>query len=133
MSARFETVVLDAQGLSAWIAQDRKVLSMLQGFHEMGTDLVVDASTIVEVSHARVNLPRLNWTVSRVRVEPVTEQAARAAAELLKAAGLHGHKYAIDATVAEVALRQPTPAALLTSDADGMAKLCGNGVRLISL
>ncbi|GAA1718519.1 PIN domain-containing protein [Streptomyces yatensis] len=133
MSTHLETVVLDSQGLSAWVAQDRKVLAMFQVFHEMGADLVVSANTIVEVSHARVNLPRLNWALSRVKVEPVTEQAAKAAAELLTSAGLHGHKYAIDATVAEAALRQPPPVAVLTSDTDDMAKLCDDRVRLIAL
>ncbi|WP_435240575.1 PIN domain-containing protein [Streptomyces cucumeris] len=133
MSTHLETVVLDSQGLSAWIAQDRKILAMFQVFHEMGADLVVSANTIVEVSHSRVNLPRLNWALSRVKVEPVTEQAAKAAAELLKSAGLHGHKYAIDATVAEAALRQPPPVAVLTSDTDDMAKLCNDRVRLIGL
>ncbi|MFD8364447.1 PIN domain-containing protein [Streptomyces hygroscopicus] len=133
MSTRLETVVLDSQGLSAWVAQDRKVLAMFQVFHELGADLVVSANTIVEVSHSRVNLPRLNWTLSRVKVEPITEQAAKAAAELLKSAGLHGHKHAIDATVAEAALRQPAPVAVLTSDTDDMAKLCNDRVRLIGL
>lgn len=41
-----------------------------------------------------------------------TEQAAKAAAKLLKDAGPHGHKHAVDATVAEVALRQPGPVAM---------------------
>lgn len=66
-------------------------------------------------------------------MEPVTEQAANAAAQLLKDAGLHRHKYAIDATVAEVALRQPKPVALLTSDSDDMTRLCGDQVRIIPL
>jgi predicted nucleic acid-binding protein len=131
--AKVETVVLDSEGLSSWIAQDRKLLAMLQVFHDMGADLVVGANTIVEVSHAKVNLPRLNWALSRVKVEPVTEQAAKASAELLRAAGLHGHKYAIDATVAEAALRQPGPVVVLTSDIDDMAKLCGNRVQLSGL
>ena len=133
MSAKVETVVLDSEGLSAWIAQDRKLLAMLQVFHDMGADLVVGANTIAEVSHAKVNLPRLSWALSRVKVEPVTEQAAKASAELLRTAGLHGHKYAIDATVAEAALRQPGPVAMLTSDVDDMAKLCGKQVQLIGL
>lgn len=51
----------------------------------------------------------------------------------LKAAGLHGHKYAIDATVAETALRQPGPVAVLTSDVDDMSRLCGDRVRLIGI
>ncbi|WP_406117439.1 DNA-binding protein [Streptomyces anulatus] len=133
MSKGLETVVLDSEGLSAWVTQDRKFLAMLQVFHDMGADLVIGANTIVEVSHSRTNMPRLNWALSRVKVESVTEAAAKAAAELLKGAGLHGHKYAIDATVAEVALGQPKPVALLTSDSDDMNKLCGDQVRIISL
>ncbi|MEU6234246.1 DNA-binding protein [Kitasatospora sp. NPDC047058] len=133
MTERFETVVLDSQGLSSWITQDRGVLAMLQVFHAMGADFVVGANTIVEVTHARVNEARLNWTLSRVKVEPVTEQAARVSAKLLRQAGLHGHKYAIDATVAELALRQSGPVAMLTSDIDDMAKLCGSRVRLIAI
>ena len=133
MTERFGTVVLDSQGLSSWITRDRGVLAMLQVFHAMGADIVVGANTIVEVTHARVNEARLNWTLSRVKVEPVTDQAARASAKLLKQTGLHGHKYAIDATVAEMALRQPGPVAMLTSDVDDMAKLCGTRVRLIAI
>ncbi|MEV0263134.1 DNA-binding protein [Streptomyces sp. NPDC050617] len=139
MSERIETVVLDSEGLSAWITQDRKLLAMLKVFHDMGAELVVGANTIVEVSHTRTNMPRLNWALSRIKVEPVTEHAAKAAAQLLKDTGLHGHKYAIDATVAEAALRQPKPVAVLTSDSDDsddsddMAKLCGNQVRVIPL
>ncbi|MFF5844780.1 DNA-binding protein [Streptomyces massasporeus] len=133
MTEHVETVVLDSQGLSAWIAQDRKILAMFQVLHAMGADLVIGANTIVEVSYARVNMPRLQWALSRVKVEPVTEGAAKASAELLKAAGLHGHEYAIDATVAELALRQPGPVAVLTSDADDMARLCGDRVRLIGI
>lgn len=133
MNEHIETVVPDSQGLSAWIAQDRKILAMLQVFHTMGADLVIGANTVVEVSHARVNMPRLQWALSRVKVEPVTERAAKASAELLKAAGLHGHKYAIDATVAEAALRQPGPVAILTSDVDDLARLCGDRVRIIGI
>ncbi|MFJ5732438.1 DNA-binding protein [Streptomyces paradoxus] len=133
MTEHVETVVLDSQGLSAWIAQDRKILAMFQVLHAMGAEFVVGANAIVEVGHARVNMPRLQWALSRVKVEPVTESAAKASAELLKAAGLHGHEYAIDATVAEVALRQQGPVAMLTSDVDYMARLCGDRVRLIGI
>ncbi|BDH03614.1 hypothetical protein HEK131_08410 [Streptomyces seoulensis] len=55
-------------------------------------------------------------------LDPVAEDAARASAELLKAAGPHGHKHA---TVAEMALRQPGPVAMVTSDVDDTARLCG--------
>jgi hypothetical protein len=70
VNQNIETVALDSEGLSAWIAQDRKVLALLKVFHEMGADLVISANTIVQVSHSRVNMPRLQWTLSRVKVEP---------------------------------------------------------------
>lgn len=48
-------------------------------------------------------------------------------------AGLHGHKCAIDAAVAEAALRQLRPVVLLTSDVDDMAKLCGSRVHIVGV
>jgi hypothetical protein len=48
-------------------------------------------------------------------------------------AGLHGHKYAIDAAVAEAALRQQRPVVMLTSDIDDMAELCGDRIRLVAV
>ncbi|WP_344596356.1 hypothetical protein [Actinomadura vinacea] len=56
-----------------------------------------------------------------------------AAIELLRAQGLHGHKYAIAAVVAATALHAVKPALILTSDEDDMAKLCGKAVRVVSV
>ena len=122
-----ESLVLDSQGFSGWIDRDRKVMRLLEQAERDGTDLAI------EVSHPGVDIARLNWLLSQVRVEAVTKESARRSAALLKAAGLHGHKYAIDAMVAEVALRLPAPAAVLTSDVDDMVKLCGQRVRTIGL
>ncbi|MCG6497308.1 PIN domain-containing protein [Kitasatospora sp. A2-31] len=133
MTDRFETLVLDSQGLSTLVSQDRRAMARLQVFQGMGADVVVCANTIVEVMHARVNMARLNWALSRVKIEAVTEDVARDAANLLKRTGLHGHKYAIDATVAALALRQPGPVAMLASDADEMLRLCDGRVRLIAV
>jgi LmbE family N-acetylglucosaminyl deacetylase len=124
-----DTVALDSEGISAWIARDRALLAMSQVFHDMGAGLVIGANTIVDVDHSRTNIPRLHRALSRIKEEPVTEQSANAA-ELLKGAGLRGHK---DATVAKVALRQPKPVAPLRSDSDGMTRLCGSQIRVISL
>ncbi|MEV0226496.1 PIN domain-containing protein [Streptomyces sp. NPDC050704] len=127
------SLVLDSEGLSAWIAQDRKVSMAMDSAQRKETDLVISANTIIEVAHAGTNMARLAWLLSRIKVEPVTEQSAKAAAKLLKDAGVHGRKYAIDATVAEAALRQPGPVAILTSDTADMRKLCGQRVRVIPL
>ncbi|MFC4609170.1 DNA-binding protein [Streptomyces maoxianensis] len=108
-------------------------MAILRAIDKGGAEFVVCANTIVEVMHARVNLPRLQWALTQVKVEPVTEESAKAAAGLLKDTGLHGRKYAIDATVAEMALRQPGPVVMLTSDLDDMARLCGGQVRLVGV
>ena len=96
-------------------------------------EAVISALTIIEAVHARTHTARLNWVLSGLRVIPVGEEEARAASKLLTDAGLHGHKYAIDAAVAEAALRQPRPVVMLTSDIDDMVKLCGDRVRLVAV
>lgn len=95
MSERVETVLLDPEGLSAWIAQDRKLLAILQVFHGMGADLVTGTDTIVEVGHARANMPRPGRALSRIKGVPVTGQAAKAAAEFLKALGRTGTEHLV--------------------------------------
>jgi predicted nucleic acid-binding protein len=128
-----ESMVLDSQGFSSWIDRDRKVMRLLEQAERDGADLAMSAATIIEVSYGGVDIARLNWLLSRIRVEPVTKESARRSASLLREAKLHGHKYAIDAMVAEVALRLPGPVVVLTSDVDDMAKLCGQRVRVIGL
>ncbi|MBT2493016.1 DNA-binding protein [Streptomyces sp. ISL-96] len=129
----FSTVVLDSEGLSGWVSRDRKITTKVEVFRQDGSDVVISAATIIEVTHAKVSTARLNWLLSQINIEPLTEKASRAAAKLLKDANLHGHKYAIDTMVAEVALRQPGPVAMLTSDTDDMRKLCGRAVHLVGI
>jgi hypothetical protein len=133
MSIDIGTVVLDSEGLSAWLRSDRRVMALLREFHEMGADLVACANTIVEVTHKKADMPRLNWLLSQIRIESVTKESAKGAAALLVAAGLRGHAHAIDATVAETALRQARPVAMLTSDPEDIRKLCGPEVHPIKV
>jgi hypothetical protein len=128
-----ESLVLDSQAFSLWIQQDRRVMLLLEQAERDGVDLAMSAATIIEVSHDGLDHARLNWLLSQIRVEAVTKESARRSAGLLKEAGLHGHKYAIDSMVAEVALRLPGPVVVLTSDVDDMLKLCGTRVRAIGL
>lgn len=131
--SREGTLVLDSEGLSKLLNDDESVVSLVAEARSRGMEVVISALTIIEAVHARTNKTRLNWILSGVRVIPVGEEEARAASGLLMEAGLHGHKYAIDAAVAEAALRQPRPVALLTSDVDDMTKLCGNRVHTIGV
>jgi predicted nucleic acid-binding protein len=127
------TLVLDSEGLSKLLADDESVVALVAEARSRGMEVVVCALTIIEAVHVRTNKARLSWLLSGLRVIPVGDEEARAASALLMGAGLHGHKYAIDAAVAEAALRQQRPVVMLTSDIDDMAKLCGHRVRLVAV
>ena len=127
------TLVLDSEGLSKLLSDDEQVVAMTAEARSRGMEAVISALTIIEAVHARTHKTRLNWVLSGLRVIPVGDEEARAASKLLMDAGLHGHKYAIDAAVAEAALRQQRPVVMLTSDVDDMAKLCGGRVRLVAV
>ncbi|QER85493.1 type II toxin-antitoxin system VapC family toxin [Streptomyces tendae] len=83
--------------------------------------------------HPRINRPALEWTLSRLVVEPVSEPIARQAATLLAEAGLHGHKYAIDAMLCATALAAPGPVTVLTSDPDDLTALGGGRITVIKV
>jgi predicted nucleic acid-binding protein len=99
----------------------------------MPTAAVVMAPAAVEVAHPRLSRPALEWTMSRVVVEPVTEPIARRATAILAEAGLHGHRHAIDAMLSATALAAPGPVTVLTSDPEDIAILCGRNVTVIKV
>jgi predicted nucleic acid-binding protein len=127
------TLVLDYEGLSKLVGDHEPVVALAAEARKRGMEVVISALTIIEAAHRRTDKARLAWVLSGVRIVPVGDEEAKAASALLINAGLHGHKYAIDAAVAEMALRQRRPVVLLTSDIDDMTKLCGDRVRLVSV
>ncbi|GAA4589256.1 hypothetical protein GCM10023194_43040 [Planotetraspora phitsanulokensis] len=127
------TIVLDSEGLSRWCAADQRVTAIMREAQSNDFRVVVSAVTPIEAFDARVKSDRLRWHLPRLRVEPVTEEVSLRALELLRASGLHGHKYAIDAIVAATALHSVRPVIVLTSDEDDMRKLCGKAVRLVGV
>lgn len=110
------TLVLDSEGLSKILADDEQVVALVAEARLCGMEVVISSLTIIEAVHARTNKSRLNWVLSGLRVVPVGDEEARAASKLLMEAGLHGPEYAIDAAVAETALRQNRPVVMLASD-----------------
>jgi hypothetical protein len=127
------TLVLDSEGLSKLVASDRQVMSMVRGAEEEDMRVVASILTLIEAHHQRVNAARFNWAVSRITVEPVSDEIGRSAMALLADASLHGHKYAIDAVVAATALRAAKPTVVLTSDPEDLAMLCGDRVRIVKV
>ncbi|MFE0580714.1 type II toxin-antitoxin system VapC family toxin [Streptomyces sp. NPDC058874] len=123
------SLVLDSEALSLLLRNDRSMAARIEASRQAGVPVLVSALTIVEAVHGKTDLARLKWVLSRLRVEPVSKEDSLTAVGLLQdAGGLHGHKYAIDALVAALALRVPTPVIVLTSDRDDWSKLCGKRV-----
>lgn len=125
--------ILDSEGLSRFMANDREVLRLLREGRAALFDRVVSALTLLEVSQAKINRGHWNYTLSQLRIEPVSEEMVLEAVDLLRTTGLSGHKYAIDAVVAVTAMRQSGPVVMLTSDIDDMTRLCDKRVRLVGL
>lgn len=127
------TIVLDCAGLSLWCAGDQRVTALLREAKSNDFRVVTSALTPIEATDVRAKNDRMLWFLSRLGIEPVTDEVSLLAIELLHQAGLHGHKYAIDAVVAATALRAAKPVIVLTSDVDDMQKLCGKRVRIVSV
>src|SRR5437764_1082852 len=114
------TLILDSEGLSKAVRRDRELMEWLAAARAADIRVVTSSVTLVEVAHPAINRAAFDWTVSRLSVAPVDEGIARTAARLLVDAGLHGHKYVIDAVVAATAQIATKPATILTSDPDDM-------------
>ncbi|MFF3491301.1 PIN domain-containing protein [Streptomyces sp. NPDC002795] len=127
------TLVLDSEGLAKAVLRDRTVTGWLALALADDLRVITSAATLVEVAHPRINRSALEWTLSRIVIEPVTEPVARHASALLAEAGLHGHKYAIDAILSATALAAPGPTAVLTSDPEDLTVLCGSRVSIIKV
>jgi hypothetical protein len=124
---------LDCEGLSRWVRGERRMGFRIKDAHRLGVRVMTTSMTLIEAYDVRTYIPAWNWALSRIHVEPVTEEVSKEAVGLLEEAGLHGHKYAIDAALAAVALRQPGPVTVFTSDEDDLRKLCGDRVAVMGL
>ncbi|MGC4944867.1 PIN domain-containing protein [Streptomyces sp. DT224] len=127
------TLVLDSEGLAKAVLRDRAAIGWLALARADDLRAITSAATLVEVIHPRINRPALEWTLSRLVIEPITEPIARHAATLLADAGLHGHKYATDAMLAATALTAPGPVTILTSDPEDLMTLCGGRATVIKI
>jgi predicted nucleic acid-binding protein len=123
-------LVLDSEGLAKAVQRDREVHEWLTAARDADLPVLISAVVLVEVIHPRINDAALKWTLSRIRVEPITQALAQSAAELLRGAGLHGHKCAIDAMLCATALAQPGRVRILTSDVEDIETLTAGHARV---
>jgi predicted nucleic acid-binding protein len=128
------SLVLDSQALSLLLDNDRRMIARIEAARREGVPVLVSVLTIVEAVYRKTDTARLNWVLSRLQVEDVNQADSMTAVRLLRdAGGLHGHKYAIDALVAAMALRSSAPVLVLTSDHDDWSKMCGDRVAIIAI
>ncbi|MFC1417660.1 PIN domain-containing protein [Streptacidiphilus cavernicola] len=120
--------LLDSEGLSQAVLGNRTMGARLKDADRSGVRVMTTSMTLIEAYHGRVKKSAWSWTLSKIAVEPITREIAAEAIILLETAGLHGHKYAIDAALAAVALRQRGDVIVFTSDEEDMRLLCGDRV-----
>ncbi|MEY9943301.1 PIN domain-containing protein [Kitasatospora sp. GAS1066B] len=115
--------VLDCEALSLAVRGDRMMIARLDLAARGEAEVVTSPMTLAEAYDARTHEQRWDWVLSRVKVAELGRDQARQARRLLAEAGLQGHKYAIDAMLAVVALGQQGQVTVLTSDIDDLERL----------
>ncbi|MFK4099100.1 type II toxin-antitoxin system VapC family toxin [Streptomyces sp. NPDC019531] len=127
------TLVLDCEGLSKLVRRTPELTEWLAAAEAEDIRVVTSSVTLVEARDPKTNQARFDYAVSRVNIVPPAEAIARHSSRLLATAGLHGHKYALDAIVAATALAAPAPVTVLTSDPEDLCMLCGPGIRMVKI
>ncbi|MFF3731734.1 hypothetical protein ACFYXM_15775 [Streptomyces sp. NPDC002476] len=120
--------VLDCEAFSRTALGNAEMRARLKDAHRTGIRVVTSSMTLIEAYHGKIRKPVWDWAMSGIVVEPVTKDVADEAIRLLRATGLHGHKYAVDAALAVIAGRQAGRVVVFTSDEDDMGKLCAADV-----
>ncbi|MEU0189365.1 PIN domain-containing protein [Streptomyces afghaniensis] len=123
-------LVLDSEGLAKAVQRDREIHEWLTAARDADLPVITSAAVLVEVIHPKINEVALKWTLSRLSVDPVTQAVAQSAAALLRTAGLHGHKYAIDAMLCATALQHPGRVTILTADVEDIGLLTAEHARV---
>ena len=126
-------VILDAEALSRTIGHDAYLRSVIRAARDNMTLVVVASTTIVEVAHPRINRDALAWTLSSLTVHEVTKHTALLAANLLRDAGRHGHRHALDALMCASALERGGHPTIFTSDPDDVTALIGSRASVVPL
>ena len=133
---RQRVFVFDSEALSKAVQGDREMAALIKTAPRLDIPIVTSALTTLEAWDPRETSRQAvwNWTLSRIRIVHTDDQVIAMARDMLKAAGPHGHKYAIHAVLAAMAGReavQGAQATVFTSDTDDMNQLlAGHSVRV---
>jgi hypothetical protein len=120
--------VFDCEALSKAVHGDREVTALIKAAPQLDAPIVTSALTTLEAWDPREGSKQTlwNWTLSRIRVIHTDDQVIATSRDILRTAGLHGHKYAIDAVLAAIAAREAgsgLQVTVFTSDTDDMTRL----------
>ncbi len=115
--------VLDSEALSQAVRGERRMMALLDLAARGEAEVVTSPMAVIEAFDGRVTERRWDWVLSRLEVPELGKQQAREARKLLAEAGLHGHKYAIDAVLAVVARERRGQVTVFTSDVDDVERL----------
>jgi predicted nucleic acid-binding protein len=117
------TLVLDAEGLVKVASDHPAAYAWVKAARDRRGDVITAASTLAEVLRGGPRDARVHRVLGRITVVPIGEEHGRAAGELLGRTGMSGHRCALDALLAVVALEQTRPVVVLTSDPTDLARL----------
>lgn len=117
------SLVLDAEGLVKLASGDPRATLPFEAARRRGGSVVIAASTLAEVLRGGPRDAPIHRVLDQISVVPIDGRRARTAGELLGRTRLSGHRHALDALLAVVALEQPRPVVLLASDLDDLARL----------
>ncbi|GAA2307154.1 PIN domain-containing protein [Streptomyces violaceusniger] len=120
---RLRVFVLDSEALSQAVRGERRMIALLDLAAKGEVEVVTSPMTVIEAHDGRITERRWDWVLSRLQVADLGRDQARAARRLLADAGLHGHKYAIDAVLAVVAEERRGQVTVFTSDVDDLERL----------
>jgi len=122
-------LVLDAEGLVKLATGDPNATLPFEAARRLKGHVVTSATTLTEVLRGGPKDARIYRVLPNITVIPIDADRARAAGELLGRTGLDGHRCALDALVATIALAQPGRVVVLTSDVNDMARLTEDPAR----
>ncbi len=121
--APWPSVVLDSEGVWSVARNDSEdVRAVLAASREAGVPVLVPTAVLAETLYGDARDARANQVLKRLTVVAITEQLARAAAGLKRAAGMSGVAATIDAIVVAVSLAFGG-GVVLTSDIHDMRAL----------
>lgn len=117
-------LVLDSEGLAQAVQRGPEVQAWLTAAREADLPVITSAAVLVEVIHPGSTTQHWGGRCPGCGSSPLHRPSPSPLPPCCRTAGLHGHKYAIDAMLCATALAaQPGRVTILTSDVEDISVL----------